>query len=52
MVARAGLEAWFTVWADRVATRTSPAPPLSQEEVAERMQRAVALAPKYRIEIL
>jgi quercetin dioxygenase-like cupin family protein len=52
LVSPAGLEQYFAEFADRVASRTAPAPKLSDEQFAQRMQKAVALAPKYRIEVL
>lgn len=52
LVAPAGLEAYFEEFADRVPTRTSPAPELTDGQVRQRMRAAEALAPKYRIEIL
>lgn len=52
MVCPAGLEDFFAEFADRVASRTSPAPTLGDAEQAERNQRAFALSPKYGIEIL
>ena len=52
LVAPAGLEAYFAEFADRVPTRTSPAPELTEDEARQRMQKADTLAAKYRIEIL
>jgi uncharacterized cupin superfamily protein len=52
LVAPAGLEAYFAEFGDPLPARTSPAPKLSQDEIRDRMQKANALAPKYRIEIL
>jgi quercetin dioxygenase-like cupin family protein len=52
LVAPAGLEAYFAEFGDPLLTRTSPAPALTEDEISERMRKAKALAPKYRIEIL
>jgi uncharacterized cupin superfamily protein len=52
LVSPAGLEEYFAEFADPVAHRTAPAPALSDEQRAQRMRSAVALAPKYRIEVL
>jgi quercetin dioxygenase-like cupin family protein len=52
LAAPAGLDSYFAEFGDPLPTRTSPAPELTQEELRERMQKASALAPKYRIEIL
>ncbi|WP_372518070.1 cupin domain-containing protein [Solirubrobacter ginsenosidimutans] len=52
MVSPAGLERYFAEFGDRVATRTSAPPELSERERAERMQRAVASAEHYGMEIL
>ena len=48
----AGQEEFFRLIGDRVESRTAPPPKLSKAERAERMAKAVALAPKYRTEIL
>ena len=48
----AGQEEFFRLIGDRVDSRTAPPPKLSEAERAERMAKAVALAPKYRTEIL
>jgi quercetin dioxygenase-like cupin family protein len=50
-VAPAGLETFFAEFGDPVATRTSPAPPLSDDERRARLQRAIAQAPAYGMEI-
>ena len=52
LVARAGLEAYFAVFGDPVPHRTTPAPKLTDAEIRERIQKASALAPQYRIEML
>ena len=52
LVAPAGLEAYFAAFADPVPTRTSPPPKLSEAEIRERVEKSVALAPQYRIEIV
>ena len=51
-VAPAGLERFFAEFGDPVATRTSPAPELSDAERRTRLQRAAAKAPEYGIEML
>jgi quercetin dioxygenase-like cupin family protein len=48
----AGLEAYFAEFGDRVESRTSPPPDLSDEEKQARLRRAVALAPDFGMEIL
>ena len=52
LVAPAGLEAYFAEFADRVPTRMSAAPELTDDEARERVQKADALGAKYRIELL
>ncbi len=52
LVSPAGLEEYFGEFADPLASRTASAPELSEEQLGQRMQKAVALAPKYGIEIL
>lgn len=52
MVSPAGLEEYFAAFGDPVATRTSPAPALDEATMGERMQKAAALAPRYRIDML
>lgn len=52
MVSPSGLEKHFAEFGDDVASRTSPAPDLSEDEQKERMAKANALAPKYGIENL
>ena len=47
-----GQEDYFFAIGDRVPTRTSPPPPLSDDEKQERMQRAKHLAARYRTELL
>jgi quercetin dioxygenase-like cupin family protein len=51
-VAPAGLEEFFAEFGDPVATRTSPAPQLSDGEREARLQRAIARAPAYGMELL
>jgi mannose-6-phosphate isomerase-like protein (cupin superfamily) len=51
-VAPAGLEEFFAEFGDRVPTRTSPPPELTESERQERLQRAVARAPDYGMELL
>jgi quercetin dioxygenase-like cupin family protein len=48
----AGQEEFFLAVGDRVASRTSPPPQLDDAARAERMARAVELAPRYRTELL
>jgi len=48
----AGQENFFLEVGTRVATRTTPAPKLSPADQAEFIQKVVALAPKYRTELL
>ena len=50
--APAGLEAFFAEFGDRVASRTSPPPELSDEEQQARLRRAVERAPDYGMELL
>jgi quercetin dioxygenase-like cupin family protein len=52
MCTPAGQEEFFAEIGDPVPGRTSPPPALSDEEKAERMRRAVELAPRYRTELL
>jgi quercetin dioxygenase-like cupin family protein len=52
LVAPAGLEAYFAEFGDRVASRTAPAPDLGEDQRRDRMERAIRLAPRYRIENL
>jgi quercetin dioxygenase-like cupin family protein len=52
LAAPGGLDEYFASFGDEVPSRTSPAPELSSEERAERMRRAIELAPRYRIETL
>jgi quercetin dioxygenase-like cupin family protein len=47
-----GQEEFFLAVGDLVATRTAPPPELGDAERAERMARAVELAPRYRTELL
>src|SRR3954447_61719 len=51
-VAPAGLERFFAEFGDPVATRTSPAPQLSDAERRNRLEHAAAKAPEYGIEML
>jgi quercetin dioxygenase-like cupin family protein len=48
----AGPEKYFAELGVPVATRTTPPPPLTPEQQAEFRQKAAALAPKYRTELL
>jgi quercetin dioxygenase-like cupin family protein len=48
----AGLEAFFAGFGDRVPSRTSPPPDLSDQEIQRRLERAAVLAPEYGIEML
>ncbi len=48
----AGLEAFFAEVADRVESRTAPAPALSDEEQRARLRRAAERAPDYGMELL
>lgn len=50
--APAGLEKFFAEFADPVPARTSPAPPISDAEREDRLRRAMAVAPRYGMEIL
>jgi uncharacterized cupin superfamily protein len=50
--APAGLEAFFAAFGDRVASRTSPPPDLTDEERQARLGRAAALAPDFGMELL
>jgi quercetin dioxygenase-like cupin family protein len=50
--APSGLERYFAEFGDPVATRTSPAPSLSDAEREERRRKAIAKAPEYGMEIL
>ncbi len=52
LVSPPGLEEYFAEFGDPVVSRDAPAPQLSEEQFAERMGKAAALASKYRIEIL
>jgi quercetin dioxygenase-like cupin family protein len=52
LCAPAGQEEFFALIGDPVPSRTSPPPPLSDAEKAERMKRAVELAPRFRTELL
>jgi hypothetical protein len=51
-VAPSGLERYFAEFGDRVGSRTSPPPELSDEEKQARMRRAVERAPAYGMEVL
>lgn len=51
-VVPSGLERFFAEFGDPVPSRTSPAPPLSDEERAQRLAKAMAKAPEYGMEIL
>jgi quercetin dioxygenase-like cupin family protein len=52
MCTPAGQEVFFMAVGDAVDSSTAPPPKLSNEERAERMARAKALAPQYRTELL
>jgi quercetin dioxygenase-like cupin family protein len=52
MAAPAGLDAFFLAVGDRVASRTSRPPALSQTEIGERQTRAKALAAQFKTELL
>jgi quercetin dioxygenase-like cupin family protein len=52
MVTPPGLEQFFLEVGDRVATRTGPPPVLDEPARAERLARAMRLAPKYKNEFL
>ena len=52
MCTPAGQEEFFGEVGDRVASRTSPPPPLSKEEQVEHGKKAAELAPRYRTEML
>lgn len=47
-----GQEEFFRLVGDPVDSRTAPPPKLSEAEQAERKQRALALAPRFRTELL
>jgi hypothetical protein len=47
-----GQEKFFMEIGDLVDSRTAPPPKLTQEQLAERREKAKALAPKYRSELL
>jgi quercetin dioxygenase-like cupin family protein len=50
--APAGLENFFLEVGTPVATRTTPPPELDEDQRAEFIQKSMALAPKYRTELL
>ena len=52
MCTPAGQEEFFALVGDPVDSRTAPPPVLGKDEQAERIQRAKALAAKYRTELL
>ena len=52
MCTPAGQDEYFLRVGDQVRSRHAPPPQLSEEEVAERRQRAAELAPAYRTEML
>lgn len=52
LVAPAGLEEYFAEFGDRLPSRSATAPDLSDDQRRERMDRAMQLAPRYRIETL
>jgi hypothetical protein len=45
-----GQEEYFMAVGDKIESRNAPPPKLSADEMAERRQRALALAAKYRTE--
>ena len=51
-VAPSGLERFFAEFGDPVPSRTSPPPQLSDAERQARLERAIATAPEYGMEIL
>jgi mannose-6-phosphate isomerase-like protein (cupin superfamily) len=51
-VAPSGLERFFAEFGDPVRSRSSPAPQLSDAERQARLERAIAKAPEYGMEIL
>lgn len=51
VVAPAGLERFFAQIGDPVSTRTSPPPQLTKDERRARLEKAMALAPEYGIEV-
>ena len=51
-VVPSGLEKFFAEFGDRVQSRTSPPPQLSDSERQARLQRAMEKAPQYGMEIL
>jgi hypothetical protein len=51
-VVPSGLEKFFAEFGDRVESRTSAPPQLSESERQERLQRAIEKAPEYGMEIL
>jgi mannose-6-phosphate isomerase-like protein (cupin superfamily) len=52
MCSPAGQEQFFAATGDRVPDRNSPPPNLTDDEKAQRVARAKALAPQYRTELL
>lgn len=52
LCAPAGQEEFFTLVGQPVATRTEAPPPLTEQEQAEFVEKAQALAPVYRTELL
>ncbi len=52
LVAPAGLEDYFAMFGDPVASRTSPPPTLSEAELAMRRERAGTLAAQFGIELV
>ena len=52
LCAPAGQEQFFLAVGDLVPTRTSPPPKFDEAAKAERMKKAIALAPQYRTQIL
>jgi quercetin dioxygenase-like cupin family protein len=52
MCAPAGLEEFFTLVGQPVATRTEPPPPLSPEAQARFIARSTTLAPQFKTELM
>jgi quercetin dioxygenase-like cupin family protein len=48
----AGLDEFFKLVGDPVESRTAPPPKLSETEKAKRLEKIVALAPRYQTELL
>jgi hypothetical protein len=48
----AGNDSFFLELGVPVATRTTPPPPLNEKQMADFLEKAKAIAPKYRTELL